>query len=113
MVSLTGGRAQLVTIKQDDQRGVVEQTFTLQNPELQNNASYEFGVSFANRHQTVLFGSTRGCVMVWDRSSAEVISGFSHAPGEDYCNVILDHDMMGLVFFRGDDSCCLGESRPV
>lgn len=79
MVSLTGARAQLITIKQDDQRGVVEQTFAPQDPELQNNSSFEFGVTFACRNQAILFGSTRGCVMVWDRNSAEVISGFSHS----------------------------------
>ncbi len=95
MVSLTGGRAQLVTIKQDDQRGVVEQTFTLQDPELQSSASYDFGVSFANRNQTIVFGSIRGCVMVWDRNSADVISGFYHAEGEDIFDVITDHDMIG------------------
>ena len=84
-VSLTGGRAQLVAIKQDEQRGVVEQTFAPQKLELGENVSYDFGVAFANRHQNVLFGDIRGCVMVWDRNKAEVVSGFSHAEGECFC----------------------------
>lgn len=91
-VSLTGGRAQLVAIKQDEQRGAVEQTFVPQELELGENASYEFGVAFANRHQNVLFGDIRGCVMVWDRNNAEVVSGLSHAEGECYCRVLCDHD---------------------
>lgn len=78
-----GGRSHLVKISQDDQKGKVEQVYAVKDSDLQDT-SYDFGALFANRGRSLLFGVTRGCVMVWDKKSGEVVHGLIHGDGTDF-----------------------------
>ncbi|KAI0345067.1 hypothetical protein BDW22DRAFT_1370783 [Trametopsis cervina] len=82
LAAQTGGRSHLVNISQDDQKGKVEQVYTLKESDPQTDVSYDFGAMFAARGQRLLFGAAQGCIMVWDRKSGEVIHGLVH--GEDH-----------------------------
>lgn len=82
LVALAGGRSQLLTISSDDHKGTIEQTYYLGDPELQSNALYDFGALFANRSQAIIYGAVRGCLMVWDRSTADVSYGMAHGEND-------------------------------
>ncbi|KAI0078147.1 hypothetical protein K474DRAFT_1771230 [Panus rudis PR-1116 ss-1] len=78
LVTLSNGKCELVKISQDDLKGTIEQTFAFKEGQ---SASCEYGALFTNKSQAVLFGALQGCVMVWERSTAEIMYGMSH--GED------------------------------
>lgn len=74
----------MVNISQDDAKGKVEQVYVSKDTDLQTGASYDFGALFANRGRSLLFGVTRGCIMVWDRKSGEITHGLNHGEGTDF-----------------------------
>ena len=82
LASQVGGRCHLINISPDD-KGKVEQVYTVQDPEITNEAVYEFEGLFANRAQSLLFGVVKGCIMVWDKKSGDVTYGLNHGEGTD------------------------------
>ncbi|KZT24077.1 WD40 repeat-like protein [Neolentinus lepideus HHB14362 ss-1] len=78
LVAHNGGRCHLVGIKEDGHRGKVERAYMLKDNAVLNAATYDFGAVFANGDQSVLWGGLDGCVLVWDRSSTEVVWGLDH-----------------------------------
>ncbi|KAI0763660.1 hypothetical protein BC629DRAFT_1596860 [Irpex lacteus] len=82
LAAQTGGKSHLVNISQDDQKGKIEQVYFLKDPDSEPGAAYDFGAFFASRGQRILFGTTRGCIMIWDRSNGNVVHGLNH--GEDH-----------------------------
>jgi len=78
LVAQTGGRAHLVTIKQDDSKGKIEQVYAIKEDDTIAKMKHEFGAMFANQGQTVLFGSVEGCVLVWDKSNGNVLCALDH-----------------------------------
>lgn len=65
----------LVNIGDGDGKGNVEQAYTINDSDLQSSALYGFGALFATRGMSLLFGTTQGCIMVWDRASGDVVHG--------------------------------------
>lgn len=82
LASQIGGRCHLISISQDD-KGKVEQVYATQDPELENIALYEFGGLFTNKARYLLFGVVKGCLMVWDRQSGDIVHGLNHGEGTD------------------------------
>jgi hypothetical protein len=77
-----GGKSHLVNIAQDDHKGKVEQVYAMNESDAHAEAvSYDFGAYFTGRGQRILFGVVRGCIMVWDRKSAEIVYGLNHGEG--------------------------------
>lgn len=70
-----------MNIAQDDKKGKVEQVYSVKDADLQTGVSYDFGALFASRGKALLFGVTRGCIMVWDRASGEIVHGLNHGEG--------------------------------
>jgi hypothetical protein len=81
-VAQTGGRAHLVGIKQDDSKGKIEQVYAIKDEDIVSKMRHEFGAVFANQGRMVLFGSTNGCVLVWDKNNGNVVCGLDHCEGE-------------------------------
>lgn len=71
-----------MNISQDDQKGKIEQVYFLKDPDSEPGAAYDFGAFFASRGQRILFGTTRGCIMIWDRSNGNVVHGLNHGEGK-------------------------------
>ena len=82
LVAQTGGRAHLVTIKQDDSKGKIEQVYAIKDEDIIKKMKHEFGAVFANQGQTVLFGSMEGCVLVWDTNQGNLLCALDHCEGE-------------------------------
>jgi len=80
LVSQQVGRAHLVAISQDENRGKVMQVYTVE-PELQAEAVYEANASFVGRNNAVLYGSARGYLFAWDKTSARILCGLDHGEG--------------------------------
>ncbi|EKM56030.1 uncharacterized protein PHACADRAFT_257049 [Phanerochaete carnosa HHB-10118-sp] len=85
------GSCILVNITHEGQ-GQVEQAYSPEESEVQAGAAYDFGALFAARGASLLFGSTQGCVLVWDRASGAIIHGLCH--GED-------HSIQAVASFDG------------
>ncbi|THG98048.1 hypothetical protein EW026_g4079 [Hermanssonia centrifuga] len=81
LAAQAGGRAHLVNVSGEDDKGKVEKIYATQDPDYENDLSYDFGALFANRGVYLLFGNVRGCIMVWDRSSGDIVHGLHH--GDD------------------------------
>jgi len=75
-----GGCARLVGIRQPDNRGSIEQSYSCQETEARPNGA--FGAVFATEGQAVLFGSVEGCVLVWDRKRGAIVYGLEHDEDE-------------------------------
>jgi hypothetical protein len=80
LVSQQVGRAHLVAISHDDNRGKVMQVYTAE-PDLQADAVYDANAMFVGRHDAVLYGSARGYLFAWDKTSARIICGLDHGEG--------------------------------
>ncbi|KAA1477128.1 WD40 repeat-like protein [Dentipellis sp. KUC8613] len=80
LVAQTGGRTHIVGIRQDDNKGKIEQVYTLPDSEAKN-ANYDFGALFTSKGSVVLFGSVDGCVLLWDKDKAEVSCGLDLGEG--------------------------------
>lgn len=72
------GAARLVAIRQADNKGSIEQSYSSADTE-RNVAG--FGAIFATKGQAILFGSVDGCVLVWDRKKGTVVYGLEHEEG--------------------------------
>lgn len=64
-------------IQQTDHRGKIEQVYST-NENSSGEQRLNFGAVFASSCKTVLFGSTEGNLLVWDKSKGEVICGLDH-----------------------------------
>jgi hypothetical protein len=92
LVAQTGGRAHLVGIKQNDSKGKIEQVYAIKDEDIAPKMQHEFGAVFANQGQTVLFGSTNGCVLAWDKSKGNVVCGLDHCEGKTaLCHLCLNN----------------------
>jgi len=80
LVSQQVGRAHLVAITQDENRGKVMQVYIVE-PELQPEANYEANALFVGHHDAVLYGSARGYLFAWDKTSSRVLCGLDHGEG--------------------------------
>ncbi|KAI0047041.1 WD40 repeat-like protein [Auriscalpium vulgare] len=80
VVSQLGGRAHLVSIFQDANRGKIEQVYALKEGSLRQG-NYDAGALFAARDALVVFGSVDGYVIVWDKNNSEVVYGLDHGEG--------------------------------
>jgi hypothetical protein len=80
VVSQQVGRAHLVAISHDENRGKVMQVYTVE-PGLQADAVYGANAMFVGRHDAVLYGSARGYLFVWDKLSARILCGLDHGEG--------------------------------
>jgi hypothetical protein len=81
LVSQQVGRAHLVAIsQQDENRGKVMQVYTVE-PDLQADAVYDANAAFVGRNDAVLYGSARGYLFVWDKTTARVLCGLDHGEG--------------------------------
>ena len=103
VIALTNNRSQMLTISSDDHKGTIEHTYVFKDSELPQ-ATYDFGAVLANKSQSVVFGTVKGCVAVWDRSTADVSYGMSHAEDDRVMAVSvslsmrLDLEYMNPVF---------------
>ncbi|KAH8100194.1 WD40-repeat-containing domain protein [Cristinia sonorae] len=86
LTALADGRCELVNIRLDANKGSVEQTFSVKDAvkdaELADSFAHDFGASFVSNGQNIIFGSVRGCVMVWDCGSGDVVYGLCHTEDE-------------------------------
>lgn len=80
LVGQVGGCARLVGIRQPDNRGSVEQSYSCKETEARPNGG--FGALFATQGQAILFGSVEGCVLVWDRKKGAIVYGLEHDEGK-------------------------------
>jgi hypothetical protein len=91
LVGQVGGCARLVGLRQPDNKGFVEQSYSCQETEARPNGG--FGAVFATQGQAVLFGSVEGCVLVWDRKKGAIVYALEHDEGErcsTYWNFVID-----------------------
>lgn len=79
LLAHTGGWAELVGIRQSDNKGHVEQVYSSKENEAKIGCS--FGATFAKWGQFVLFGSSEGCLLIWDKSKADIAYGLDHGDG--------------------------------
>lgn len=77
----SGGRAHLVSIKQNDNKGKIEQVYAIKDEGIISKMKHEFGAVFASQGQTVLFGSVEGCVLVWDKNKGNILFALDHCEG--------------------------------
>ncbi|THH31541.1 hypothetical protein EUX98_g2657 [Antrodiella citrinella] len=87
LTTLADGRCELVNVRLDANKGSVEQSFTVKDMELPGPFTHTFGAVFVSSGQSVVHGSVRGCVMVWDRSAGDVVYGLKHGE-EDSVNTV-------------------------
>ncbi|KAI0303522.1 hypothetical protein B0F90DRAFT_1711649 [Multifurca ochricompacta] len=80
LVSQQVGRAHLVAISQDENRGKVMQVYTVE-PGLQAEAVYDANALFVGRDDAVLYGSAGGYLFAWDKTSASILVGLDHGEG--------------------------------
>lgn len=86
LVGQTGGCARLVGIRQSDNKGAIEQSYSCKETEARPNGG--FGATFATQGQAILFGNVEGCVLVWDRKKGAIVYGLEHEEGT-YENLLL------------------------
>lgn len=72
----------LVGIRQDDNKGKIEQVYALKDSEHMQNVSYESGVVFVSKSQLLVYGCADGCSLVWDKDNAEPVYGLDHGESE-------------------------------
>ncbi|TCD70598.1 hypothetical protein EIP91_002628 [Steccherinum ochraceum] len=87
LIALADGRCELVNIRLDANKGSVEQTYTAKDKNLPGPLMHGFAPSFTNNGTCVSFGSVRGCVLVWNKTSGEIQYGFKHND-EDELHVV-------------------------
>ncbi|KAF9466230.1 hypothetical protein BDZ94DRAFT_1251452 [Collybia nuda] len=76
LVGQMGGCARLVGIRQSDNKGAVEQSYSCKETEARPSGG--FGATFATQGQAILFGNVEGCVLVWDRKKGAIVYGLEH-----------------------------------
>jgi hypothetical protein len=105
LVSQQVGRAHLVAISQDGNRGKVMQVYIVE-PELQPEANYDANALFVGHHDAVLYGSARGYLFAWDKTSSRVLCGLDHGEGTSHiceisCQTISSRGRMRCTSDRG------------
>lgn len=79
LVGQAGGCARLVGLRQVDNRGSIEQSYSCKETEARPNMA--LGALFATEGQAILFGSVDGCILVWDRKKGAIVYGLEHEEG--------------------------------
>ncbi|KAI0792740.1 hypothetical protein C8Q75DRAFT_579545 [Abortiporus biennis] len=92
LATLNNSRVQLVKVLQDDHKATVEQTYLTQDNDKLGFVSYDFGAVFANKNEDVLFGAVRGCIIVWDRNSGEIVSGLAHPEDDSSIEAVVSYE---------------------
>lgn len=82
LIAQAGGRVHLVGIRQDDNKGKIEQGYALKESDGLQDVNYNSGVTFTSKCQMLVFGCTDGCSLVWSKDKAEVVYGLDHGEGE-------------------------------
>ncbi|KAG9318110.1 hypothetical protein JVU11DRAFT_177 [Chiua virens] len=96
LVSQAGGRAHLVGIQQTDHKGKIEQVYST-NGDIPGDLRQNVGAVFASNCKTVLFGSTEGNLLVWDKAKGDVVCGLDHGESEQVQSV--------ACYDRGSQAC--------
>ena len=103
MVSQQVGRTHLVAITQDENRGKIMQVYYV-DPELQPEANYEANALFVGHHDAVLYGSARGYLFAWDKTSSRILCGLDHGEGASHflakCYDRRSHPEQDVLFKR-------------
>jgi hypothetical protein len=81
LIAQSIGCSILINISQGDGKGNVEQAYSVKEPEMPGAVSYEFGALFVRHGAALLYGIVQGCILVWDRSSGEIVHGFYQGEG--------------------------------
>lgn len=82
LVSQLGGRVHLVGIRQNDNKGNIEQVYAMKDADQMQNVSYESGVTFVSKCQLLVYGCADGSSLVWNKDNAELIYGLDHGESE-------------------------------
>lgn len=80
LVGQEGGKSHLVTMKANENKGVVERTYTTEKLQSMNQTG--FAAVFATKGQAVLYGTVNGCALVWDRKKGMIVYGLKHPDGK-------------------------------
>lgn len=103
LVSQQVGRTHLVAITQDENRGKIMQVYYV-DPELQPEANYEANALFVGHHDAVLYGSARGYLFAWDKTSSRILCGLDHGEGASHflakCYDRRSHPEQDVLFKR-------------
>lgn len=78
LVGDDGGKARLITLRTNENKGGVEQTYT--SPKFQGKRQ-DFPSVFATKGQAVLHGTLNGCALVWDKRKGTIVYGLKHPEG--------------------------------
>ncbi|TFY76390.1 hypothetical protein EWM64_g7622 [Hericium alpestre] len=81
LVAQTGGRTHIVGIRQDDNKGKIEQVYALKDSDSHPNATYDFGALFTSKDSLIMFGTVDGCVLLWDKDKAVISCGLDLGEG--------------------------------
>jgi hypothetical protein len=80
LVTQEGGRAYLISLNANHNRGTIEQTYT--SEKFHNSPTPMFPGVFAMRGQTVLYGYMQDCVPIWNRKKGSIVYGLKHNKGK-------------------------------
>ncbi|KAF9484904.1 WD40 repeat-like protein [Pholiota conissans] len=81
LVAQEGGFAHLVTMRPNENKGVIERTYT--SEKIQSMAQKGFtSAVFATKGQAVVYGTINGCALVWDRKKGSIVYGLKHPEGD-------------------------------
>lgn len=81
LVGQEGGKAHLVTMRPNQNKGNIERTYT--SEKIQAMSQKGFPAVFATKGQAVLYGTMNGCALVWDRKKGSIVYGLKHPEGEN------------------------------
>jgi hypothetical protein len=81
LVAQEGGKAHLVTMRPNENKGNIERTYT--SEKIQSMSQKAFPAVFATKGQAVLYGTVNGCALVWDRKKGTIVYGLKHPEGEN------------------------------
>ncbi|KAF9533587.1 WD40-repeat-containing domain protein [Crepidotus variabilis] len=87
LVTQEGGSAYLVALRLTENKGVIEKTYTSDKVKAEGTGC---GAIFATYGQALVFGSTNGCALVWDRKKGSVVYGLKHPEGMSRLYILLD-----------------------
>lgn len=82
LVAQLGGRVHLVGLRQDDNKGTIEQVYALKDSDQIQNVSYESGVTFVSKCQLLVYGCADGSSLVWNKDNAELVYELDHGESE-------------------------------
>ncbi|KAF8968318.1 hypothetical protein BDZ97DRAFT_1916158 [Flammula alnicola] len=82
LVAQEGGKAHLVTMKPNENKGNIERTYTSEKIQSMSMTQKGFPAIFATKGQAVLYGTVNGCALVWDRKKGMIVYGLKHPEGD-------------------------------